>query len=756
MNPRNDSAKLGTFAGVFTPSVLTILGIILFLRTGYVVGRTGLAVTLLIIGLSGLIALLTAMSLSAIATNMRVKGGGDYYLISRTLGVEYGGAIGLVLFAAQTLSIAFYCFGFGEALAALLPATPYASPRIIAAALLAILFVFAWLGADWASRLQLLIMLILVAALASFFVGGYREFDAGTLAANWSAPADALAFWAAFALFFPAMTGFTQGVSMSGDLESPERSLPLGTFAAVGVSLVVYVSAAVVFAASLPADVLGDDYQAMGRIAIVGALISAGVMAATASSAMASYLGGPRILQALASDRIFPALAPFAKGTRGDNNPRRAVLLASGIALTVVVIGDLNAVAPIVAMFFLISYGLLNYATWFVVRASSPNFRPRFRLYHEYLSLAGAVGCFGAMIAIDPAAAGIGLALMFAVHQYLKRTYGGRRFSDSQRAYRFQRVRELLIEMQDDEPSARDWRPQILVLSKDRERRRRVLGFASWIEGQSGIVSAVSIIDKQGEGMAEAEDVRKTLSEDIDDSGVDAFPLVLRASSFRSGMEMLLQAYGVGPIKANIVLLNWLEEAPGPDRERDERVVGRNMAEALRLGCNIVALSGSDDAFNRIEEADPDELSINVWWEGSDTSHLSLVLAHLMRRTRPWHDAAIIVHAQGASGDEQRTRRRLEKVMAELRIQAEINVVEASLDGELLASIADEASVTFVPIRLKGDRPLDITDDPLSAVESSGSIVALVLAGEDIDLGETDDENDGQGGDDPAGRKNDT
>ena len=246
---------LGTFAGVFTPSALTILGIILFLRLGFVVGNAGLGRALIMLALANGISILTSISLSAIATNLKVKGGGDYYLISRTLGLEFGGAIGIVLFLAQSVSIAFYCIGFGEVVNAMLAteisigfaevvnamlATEISRlPQIIAALAVSFLFILAWLGADWATKFQYGVMAILAAALISFFLGGYFKWDSNLLAQNWSAPASSLGFWALFEIFFPAVTGFTQGVSMSGDLKDPGKSLPRGTFTAVGISIVV-------------------------------------------------------------------------------------------------------------------------------------------------------------------------------------------------------------------------------------------------------------------------------------------------------------------------------------------------------------------------------------------------------------------------------------------------------------------------------------------------------------------------------------
>ena len=415
-NHQNEG-KLGTFSGVFTPSVLTILGIILFLRLGYVVGNAGFGRALIIITLANAISVLTSISLSAIATNIKVKGGGDYYLISRTLGPEFGGAIGLVLFLAQSVSIAFYCIGFGEATTVLLPQNIFANPRIIAVLAISFLFIFAWLGADWATRFQYVVMALLVGALFSFFVGGIPRWELSTMVENWKPPAESLNIWVLFAIFFPAVTGFTQGVSMSGDLKNPGSSLPLGTFMAVGISIIVYFGAAIVFAGVLPREMLIQDYSAMKRVARFSFLIDAGVVAATLSSAMASFLGAPRILQSLASDRIFPFLMPFAKGDGPLDNPRRAVLLSAAIALGTIGLGQLNLIARVVSMFFLISYGLLNYATFYEARTASPSFRPKFKWFDMRLSLLGFLACLLVMLAIDFKVGLIAVSILFAIHQ---------------------------------------------------------------------------------------------------------------------------------------------------------------------------------------------------------------------------------------------------------------------------------------------------------------------------------------------------
>ena len=264
--PENQHPTLGTFAGVFTPSVLTILGLILFLKTGFVVGSAGLIRALLIVLVANSISVLTSISLSAIATNLRVKGGGDYYLISRTLGVQYGGALGIVLFMAQSVSIAFYAIGLGEVLASSLHLIQPWWPQVIAAIATAFLFVLAWLGADWASRFQYVVLVVLFLGIMAFYAGAIPAFDTGQLEAN-LVSTDNVSFWVLFAIFFPAVTGFTQGVSMSGDLRDPGKSLPRGTFMAVGLSFVIYTSVVVLFAGARPgAQLIIDDTSAMGSV----------------------------------------------------------------------------------------------------------------------------------------------------------------------------------------------------------------------------------------------------------------------------------------------------------------------------------------------------------------------------------------------------------------------------------------------------------------------------------------------------------
>ena len=732
--PTSAGGQLGTFAGVFTPSVLTILGIILFLRLGFVAGNAGLARALIIIGLANLISVLTSVSLSAVATNLKVKGGGDYYLISRTLGPAFGGALGLVLFMAQAVSIAFYCIGFAEALIDILPAGAPVPARIVAYLAVGFLFVLAWLGADAATKFQYGVMALLAAALVSFFAGGLVRFDAANLAANWAAPADGLPFWVLFAIFFPAVTGFTQGVSMSGDLKDPGRSLPLGTFMAVGISILVYFGVALVFAGVLSNADLARDYKAMKKVARVPALIDAGVIAATLSSAMASFLGAPRILQSLAGDRIFPWLVPFAKGAGAANNPRRGILLSGAIALGVITLGNLNLVASVVSMFFLISYGLLNYATYYEARAASPSFRPRFKWFDQRLSLAGTITCFGAMLAIDLATGVVAIAIIFAVYQYIQRTAGPARWADSRRAAFLQSVRTNLLAAWAEPEHPRDWRPQILAFSSDPERRSRLLHLAAWVEGRSGMTTVVKILEGTGLKWLRQRAAEETeLRQSIVQAGFQAFARVITTRDMDSGLYHLIQAYGIGPLRSNIVLLNWLDPQSASGWGFRELLFGRQLRPAFRMGCNIVVLHSDEGRWQTLRETPAEKSRIDVWWTDDATGRLMLLLAYLLTRSQWWDKATIRLVAGGYGEDSANNRETLQTVLDEARIEAEV-VIVADPSPETLFAHCGDATLVLLPFRLRGN----LIEGPLPGrVEECLQklpTTALVLAAEDIDL----------------------
>lgn len=730
---------LGTFAGVFTPSILTILGIILFLRLGYVVGSAGLWKTLIIIGLANAISVLTSISLAAAATNFKVKGGGVYYLISRTLGSEYGGAIGIVLFLAQAVSIAFYCIGLGEVTAAFWEDGPTWRVQLIALAAVSILFVFAWLGADWATRFQYLVMAVLGAALVSFFVGGLSQVSWTRLAASWTGPDNGPPFWIVFAIFFPAVTGFTQGVSMSGDLRDPERSLVKGTFWAVGLSIIVYFGVALVLAGAVPLEELAGDYEAVKKAAFYPPLMTAGVIAATISSAMASFLGAPRILQSLAGDKIFRLLNPFAQGVGPANNPRKGVLLTAVIAYAAVGFGRINLIAPVVSMFFLISYGLLNYAAYYEARSKSPSFRPRFRYFNHRLSLIGGLTCLGAMLAIDPTAGAVAAGLLFGLHQYLKRLDLPLRWADSQTSHHLQMARDHLIAAGREVDHPRNWRPQILALSANPDRRERLIRFGHWLGGRSGVKTVVNLIQAKGAAQVRSRDkAGKELAQFILNRELPAFPLAVAVEDIDQGLPALVQAYGVGPLSANLVLVNRPEPSAEEGGPSDELRYADSLRNIYRLGYNVVVLAASEEQWTDLGRSPARERRIDVLWSDDPTGRLMLLLAHLITRSPFWAEAAIRLISPCKAEDDRGTEM-LEQLVEDYRIEAEIAVLPPPWP-ENLVELNRGSSLLLAPFKLRGTRIEGPFEGRLPTRSPRLPITALVLADTDIDLAAEPDE----------------
>jgi amino acid transporter len=725
--------RLGTFAGVFTPSILTILGIILFLRLGYVTGSAGVGKILIILAIANTITILTSLSLAAVATNLKVKSGGDYYLISRTLGYKFGGSIGIVLYLAQSVSVAFYCIGFAEGLGAIIQTS--LPPSTFAGIAVAALFVLAWLGADWATKFQYIVMLLLVLALGSFYLGGIENWQESVFLANWNAPENAQPFWLLFAIFFPAVTGFTQGVSMSGDLKDPGRSLPLGTFLAVGFSILVYVSVIIIFAGALPGTTLVEDYQAMQRVSKYGFLIDAGVIAATLSSAMASFMGGPRILQSLAADRIFPVLSFFAKGSGETNNPRRCIVLTGCIALFIISLGQLNLVAHIVSMFFLISYGLLNYATYYEADTGSASFRPRFRFFNKYLSLAGCLICLAILLALDTNNGILALAIMFAIFLYLKKRDTPSRWADSSRSHAFSRVRNNLQQMAALPKHQNDWYPHLLAFTRSRESRQKLLQFGDLICGDTGLISAVQIIPfNSTSSKRQQANALKELKEDIATSKVTCYPKIISAADFSVALSITLQAQGIGPLKGNTMLTNWYKLSSSQLPGLEHLKYGHNLRTAYRHGYNLVIFHCDTDKWDHLFTTKKSEKRIDIWWQDDDnSSRLMLLFAYLASRNKLWKSIEIRVLTSQKGTRFSKTRDNLLQLFSEARIPAEPHLV-SDMKPETILEHSMKSSLVFLPFKIQQSRLTDICGYSLDRILPQLPAAAMVMAAEEIDL----------------------
>jgi amino acid transporter len=675
----------GTFGGVFTPSILTILGVIMFLRADFVIGEAGILGAMLILGLSEFIVILTALSLSAIGTNTHVRGGGAYYLISRVMGPEFGGSIGLALFLAMALSVPFYILGFTEALIATAPAlAPHF--RAIAISVAVLLFGLNYVGARWAIKAQYLVMTVLALSIISFLGGAWVKFDPALFAANWKPgyTSPEYGFWSLFAIYFPAVTGIMAGVNMSGDLRDPSRSLVRGTFAAVGVGSLIYLAQIVLCGGSQSrADLIQRPYEALMLNALVGTtfLVAAGVFAATLSSAVGSYMGAPRILQALARDRIFRVLRPLAVGTRKGDEPRRALWFTMALALVVLWFASgqgardaFNTVATLVTMLFLCTYGMVNVAAFVESFGLNPSFRPQFRLFHWSTALLGAAGCVVAMLFIDPWAALLAVAIIVALYIRISRWVVKVAFGDARRGFVYSALAKNLLALRDLASHPKNWRPSILVMSGDPENRLALVQYSVWFEAGRGIVTVTQMLAGDLSAMAERRaEALKRLDEFIRTNDLDVFPEVVVAPDFDAGVRVVLQAQSIGPIKPNIVMMGWPS-----DPERFQPMV-RHIQDIRLLGKSCLV------CVDRGLPVPGRPLVLDLWWRGRENGSLMLILAHLLRLNPEWSRTTIRVlrvlptEAERAGGLEALT-----KLAQAARIQAQAEVVISEEPFEMI------------------------------------------------------------------------
>lgn len=719
------SRRFGTFGGVFTPSLLTILGVIMFLRFNTVVGFAGLWNALAILGGATAITFITGLSIASIATNMRVQGGGAYYLISRSLGAESGGVIAVFFFIAQAVAVTLYVVGFTEALFSVFPGLGL-SFREVATLTNGIVFLCVYVGAGWTIRLQYFILAVLFASVLSFLAGAGLAFSPDVLRAN-LVPAwkTGHAFFPVFALFFPAVTGIMAGVNMSGDLKDPSRAIPRGTFAAIGVSTLIYAAIAVGLAGSVSrAELLGPGFVLKDR-AWSGVLVYAGVFAATLSSALGSMMGAPRILQAFARDNVFRRLKWFGRGSGAAGEPRRAIVLTFLIAQAGIYAGDLNAIAPVITMFFLMTYGTVNLACFYESIARNPSFRPTFRRHHWSIALVGALGCVGVMFLINALWAAVAIALAALLYFLIARAEILVKWGDLDSGLAYQRARNALLRLETERYHPKNWRPSILALSGGAYNRLHLAEYAAWLTADNGIVSIAQIIQGDFDDLLDRQREAETLlRKAIREEELDAFPVVVVDDNITAAVQSLLQCHGLGGLRPNTLLLGWSQD---PQKTGlFAQLLG--LAKRMRRSIVVVANKQKDkEARTRIAEG-----AINIWWSKETNGALMLLLAYLLKKNPEWRSHPIrILRPVPPKADIHNVARQMQDLLAAARIEADLVIMPAESP---LAAVREAMLPSAV--LLAGFEPPD--EDPGGAlipflqetVELPGDILLVYNAGD--------------------------
>ncbi|MFH1672948.1 MAG: Na-K-Cl cotransporter [Pseudomonadota bacterium] len=661
LDRKTETGQLNTFIGVFTPTILTILGVIMYLRFGWVTGQVGLARSIIIVVLANFITLATSFSLSAVATNTRVGVGGAYFIISRSLGLEVGGAIGLPLFLAQALSVTLYAFGLAESLRIVLPNIPLVPVTFCIIIMVALL---ALRGADIALKAQLPVMVMIALSLLALAAGVF--FKEQVIMPSAETPSEAAGFWQVFAVFFPAVTGIMAGLSLSGDLKDPRQSIPRGTIAAALTGLAVYLLVPVLLTLGADRASLQTEPLIWTKIALLGPwLVLPGLWGAIFSSAVGSVLGAPRTLQALALDRLVPRR--LSRSGKTGREPLGSLALTVALSLAAVFLGDLNTVATVVTMFFLSVYGVINLVAALERLSGNPSWRPTLNV-HWGVSLLGACGSFGMMFLIHWPSTVAALSTELLLWLWLKRRIRHHSWGDLRRDLYEALIRWALIRLDRHPMSPRNWRPHLLVFVGDITRRLDLVRFSSWFSEDRGLVTVCELIE--GDILSLNLDVsarQGEMREVLHKEGISAFGEVNIVWNVERGILAVTQANGMAGLESNTVLVGF------PDELQRLALFLRVLGHLEQINRNLVI--GKVEPLRPAREGVP--RIIHVWWGGlKRNSDLMLLLAYLLTCNAEWRNSRITVLSV-ASNElmKQQTEETLAKLIPEIRIDAEVEIM---------------------------------------------------------------------------------
>ena len=721
---QGEPTGLSTFGGVFTPSILTILGVIMYLRFGWVVGNVGLMGTLAIVTLSTGITFLTGLSIASIATDQRVRTGGAYYMISRSLGIEAGGAVGIPLYLAQALSVALYTIGFAESVVNVFPGL---DEKIVALVTTAGVTVLALKSASAAIKAQYVIMgAILLSLLSLMFGSPLDPGSAASVATATAAASDTAGFWVVFAVFFPAVTGIMAGVNMSGDLKDPGRSIPIGTLAAIGVGYLIYMTIPFFLVGRASTGQLIADPMIMRKISFWGDAIIMGVWGATLSSAVGSILGAPRVLQALARDGVLPPFLRFlGQGSGQEDEPRIGTAFTFALAVITVMLADLNIVAPILTMFFLTTYGVLNITAGLERFLGNPSFRPKFRV-HWLFSLIGAVGCTIVMFLINPVATGAAITIVFTIYFWLERQELRSAWGDVRNGIWFNLTRTGLLRLRNT-VDAKNWRPHLLVLSGAPTRRWHLIELASALSHNKALVTVSSVLTGPGMTSRRIENMSSSLYDYLDKQGVQALVRIVQADDPFSGAVHLMTTYGLGTLVPNTVIVGASERAEAHAGYCD--MISRFHAGHRNT---MVVRHNEQRGFGARRH-------IDVWWGGrKGNGALMVILSWLVSTSIEWRGSTVTVKMvvpteQAAVG----ARANLETILQASRTGAVADVLVS--DNRPFWDIIKESSATADLVFLGMADPGDHFEDYYARLQETTRglpTTVFTLAAEELEFGE--------------------
>ncbi len=705
------SLKLGTLSGVFIPNFLQMAGVIVFLRLGWILGHVGLVSMSLIITFASSLLLITSLSFSSIVSNMKVGGGGGYYIFSRILGIEFGSAIGILLCLMQIAAISLCISGFSLSFQEFFPRYSIELIEIVALSTLALI---SFVSMRLTLKIQLVIFLILCMGLISIFLGSAESLS--HLPINENATLPAMSFWLGFAMFFPATTGIEAGMSLSGELKNPNRSLPIGTILSVISALALYLCISIFLSSKVSAELLRSHPTILFHVAKIDTLVFAGVWGSILSSALSNLLGTPRIVQTIAKDGILSsslAKGPFAS------------LFVFGAALMLTLATDLNHLIPILTMVCLASYALINFVAFFEGFIRKPSWRPSFRI-PWILSLLGCIACFFSMFMINAGAAFLFIALTIGLCLWTSSRKVQGNWDDIRHSLFSFLIHRLAAKLSELKPNPKSWRPNILTLFSSSTLEKNLAYFSHALDqGKGFLIFATSATEEEKEIL---------FKQRLEEYHIPAYVHVNISKDSLESKEQIIKNYGFGPLQPNTIILP-LKSFP-PD------VLYPLLRHASDFGKNILLLK--DDIANPrlYAENSLTPKQINLWWRGQNQRNfeLCLALSYILQGSTLWANSRICIKS---IVKDDRTKTKLlhifQRYQERLRIK---NIVFSPIVDPKeaffrnLKEYSHLADFTFLGLKMpsrEDERYEEYISSMLQETKELSNL-AFVLAGEDLNF----------------------
>ena len=713
------SERLGTVRGVLLPCLQNTLGIIVFLRLPWILGLAGVWYSLLIIALSTLCTLITVTSISAIVTNgMISNGGGVYYMISRVLGKDLGISVGLMFYLSLSISTALYVLGGVEilvehvSLGALEFGTRQDHARVYGTALLIMLYIIAMFGMRWVNRVSMVFISFVFISLLSIYVGIFASGRSGlpreavvglpgnisdNFLPGYTKPdlnsqinPERMSFFSLFALFFPSVAGIVAGTNRMPLLKNPSKSIPRGTFSAIALGSSIYISLVLLIGSACTGVFLRTKDPQLGlHVSVfawplpVVALI--GILFASIGAGLQCLSGAPRLFQAVAKDDVIPRMSFFAVTSKGE--PTRALFATYVLAQLAVLIGDLDAVAPIITLLYLMCYALVNCSTALLDLFSYPNWRPTWSYYHWALSLFGALLCFTYMFLLQWIGTLIILILTVIMYKYIQYQGAQVQYGDGVLALNLSVAQNNLLALEKTRiNSAKNWRPQIMVFLdlKGKETlspfNPELLSFLSQLKKSGGLAIVTSVLQGQlrsKHSLSQRSDINEDLKLLLKKYSINGFTQVLMGAKVCETKVTALQSVGIGYLKPNTILLAY------PDISRITLEETNGFVELIR---NTIAM---EQVIIILKSNNPDHpypsntcrpfsglQTIDVYWIMHDGGILTL-LPYILKKHRIWKRTRLRIFCIAQEEDNSvQMKSDLEALLLKFRIDAEAIIVE--------------------------------------------------------------------------------